>query len=454
MALFNKKLRLRSRWQNGMFTALFLVLVGILGYLAQEFRTQWDISQNSRNSLSQASIDLLQKLDGPLHVTVYATRQDLQLGDIRGIISNFISVYQRIKPDLTLNFIDPVEQPQQAQSAGVMLNGEIVISYKARKERLASINEQAFSNTLVRLARTEKKQLLVLSGHGERKMDGITQRDLGNLGKKLLETGFESTSFSFTDQPEIPDIGVLVIASPQIELLEGEVKKILDYLANGGNLLWLVDIGSLNGLLPLAEKLGIVFTPGVIVDPQSKQLRVPTTFALGTLYGAHAVTENFDYITVFPFARQLILEENTDWHRTILAEAAPEGWVETGSINSSSEGEITFDKENDVSGPVSVAVALSRVVGDREQRIIVVGSGHFLANGYLGNGGNLDLGMNMINWLAGDEAFIPIQPRITLDSRLALNELQLTLIVTGFLIILPLVFLVSGIFINWYRKRR
>lgn len=127
--------------------------------------------------------------------------------------------------------------------------------------------------------------------------------------------------------------------------------------------------------------------------------------------------------------------------------------METGSTDSS-EGEITFDEENDVSGPISVAVALSRVAGDREQRIIVAGSGHFLANGYLGNGGNLDLGMNMINWLAGDEAFIPIQPRATLDSRLALSELQLTLIVTGFLIILPLVFLVSGISINWYRKRR
>ena len=451
MAYFNKKLR--SRWQNSILTALFLLLVGTLGHLAQKFGTQWDISQNNRNSLSQASIDLLQTLDSPLHITVYATQQDLQLGDIRGIISNFISVYQRIKPDLTLNFIDLVEQPQQAQSAGVQLNGEIVISYKQRKERLTSINEQAFSNALIRVARTEKKQLLVLSGHGERKIDGITSRDLGNFGKKLQEVGFESIPFSFIDQSEIPDTGVLIIASPQIELLEGEVKNILDYLARGGNLLWLVDIGSLNGLLPLAEKLGIIFTPGVIVDPQANQLRVPTTFALATLYGAHAVTENFDYITVFPFARQLLLEESIDWHRTILAEAAPEGWVETGSTDSS-EGEITFDKENDVSGPVSVAVALSRVVADREQRVIVAGSGYFLANGYLGNGGNLDLGVNMINWLASDEVFIPIQPRITLDSRLALSELQLTLIVTGFLIALPLVFLISGIFINWYRKRR
>lgn len=450
MTMANKTSGLRPRWKNSLFVVLFLTLVGLSGYLALEFRTQWDLSQNSRNSLSQTSVDLLRKLDAPLRVTVFATRQDLQLGDIRGIISNFIGVYQRIKPDLTLDFIDPVEQPQQAQSAGVKLNGEIVISFKDRKERLATINEQAFSNALVRLTRTGKKQLFVLSGHGERKMDGIAQRDMGNFNKKLLETGFESKTFSFTEQSKIPDTGILVVASPQVDLLEGEVKQILDYLAHGGNMLWLVDTGSLNGLQPLAEKLGIVFTPGVVVDPQADRLRVPSTFALGTLYSAHAVTENFDYITIFPFARQLIFEENPDWHGVTLAEVAPQGWVETSPL----DGEISFDEENDVAGPVGVAVALNRAIGDREQRVIVVGSGHFLANGYLGNGGNLDLGMNMINWLAGDEAFISIQPRTTIDSQLELSELQLTLIATGFLIILPLMFLACGMIISWRRKHR
>ncbi len=450
MVTTNKKLRLRSRWQNGVFAILFLVLMGISGYLALEFRTHWDISQNSRNSLSQASIDILQKLDGPVHVTVYATSQDLQLGDIRGIIGNFIGVYQRIKPDLILHFIDPVEQPQLAQSAGVKLNGEIVVSFNERKERLTTINEQAFSNALMRLARAEEKCLLVLSGHGERKLDGIANRDMGDFGKKLMEIGFKSEPFNFIDESDVPDDSVLIIASPQVDLLEGEVSRLLDYLAAGGNLLWLVDEGSLHGLLPLAERLGVLFTPGIIVDPQAKRLRAPPTFALGTLYGPHAVTENFDYITVFPFARQLILEENPDWHGTILAEAAPQGWVETSKLND----EISFDEASDVAGPVSVALALSRIVDDREQRVIVVGSGHFLANSYLGNGGNLDFGINMINWLAGDDTFISIQPRVTIDSQLELSELELTWLMVSSLIILPLIFLMSGILINWYRKRR
>src|SRR5690606_32586896 len=110
----------------------------------------------------------------------------------------------------------PIEQPQLAQSAGVKLNGEIVVSFNERKERLVTVNEQVFSNALVRLARSREEYLLMLTGHGERKLDGIASRDMGNFGKKLMETGFKSKPFNFVDNPDIPDTNILVIASPQV----------------------------------------------------------------------------------------------------------------------------------------------------------------------------------------------------------------------------------------------
>lgn len=449
MITVDKKLRLQLLLQNGLFVVLLLVMMGLLGSLALQFRTQWDISQNSRNSLSQASLEVLQKLDGPVNVTVYATTQDAQLGDIRKIISDFVAVYQRIKPELVLNFIDPVEQPVLAQEAGVRMNGEMVITFNDRSEHLTTINEQAFTNALMRLARSDQKQVMMLFGHGERKLDGIANRDMGDFGRKLAEAGFKGEALNLASSQEIPaNINVLIIASPQADLLAGEVDKLLDYLDQGGNLLWLVDQGSLYGLLPLAEKLGLTFTPGIVVDPQAKRLKAPATFALGTIYGQHAITEHFDFITVFPFARQIIINENEEWHGVSLVEVAPQGWVETGELGD----EIAFDEIEDVAGPVSVAVALDRTLDDREQRIVVIGSGYFLANAYLGNGGNIDFGINLLNWLAGDEDLITIQPRSTIDSQLMLNESALTLIVIGFLIVLPLLFLMSGLII--WRKRR
>ena len=451
MTALNKKLRWHYLIQNGVFVILLLLLVGLLGYFAAQTRQQWDVSQNGRNSLSKASIEILQKLQGPVQVTAYATEQHAQFGDIRKIITDFVALYQRAKPDLSLTFIDPAEQPKLAQDAGVQVNGEMVITFNQRREHLTVINEQAFSNVLMRLARAEDKLIIALSGHGERRLDGSANYDLGEFGRQLRVNGFNSQPLNLAIEQDVPaNASMLMVASPQTDLLEGEVDKLLNYIDRGGNLLWLVDQESLRGLLPLTEKLHLTLTPGVVVDPQAEQLKAPITFALGANYGQHVITNQFDYITVFPFSRQITINENEEWHAVSLVEVAQQGWVETGDL----QGEIVFDQDTDVEGPIGIAVALTRNIQDREQRVIVVGSGHFLANTYLGNGSNLDFGINLINWLTGDEELIVIQPRATLDSHLVLSESELTLIVVGFLVLLPLLFLVSGIVIWWRRRRK
>lgn len=448
MTTITRKLRFNLLVQNGLFVLLLLIIIALTGYAAMQIRYQWDVSQNNRNSLSQASLDVINKMNGPIEVTVYATPQDVQLGDIRKIISNFLTIYQRVKSDLAFEFIDPIEQPDLAQEAGIRMNGEIIITFNHRSEHLTAINEQAFTNALMRLARLEERRVMALSGHDERKLDGIANRDMGDFGKKLIEIGFKGEPLNLAGSDIPLETNLLMIASPQTDLMEGEVEKIITYLDQGGSLLWLVDQESLFGLQPLAEKLGITFTPGVVVDPQAKRLKAPVTFALGTIYGQHAITEHFDYITVFPFARQIILNESEEWYGTSLVEVAPQGWVETELLGD----EVSYDETHDVPGPVSVAVALERTLDNRAQRVVVIGSSHFLANTYLGNGGNIDFGVNIINWLAGDDDLIVIQPRATIDGQLVLSEMNLTLIAVGFLIVLPLLLLITG-FVIWWRRR-
>lgn len=428
---------------------MVLLAAGLTGYLAKHTATQWDISQNQRHTLSQGSREVLEKLSGPVTVTVYATTQDATLGDIRKIISDFISLYQRVKPDISMTFIDPVAQPKLVQEAGVEINGEMVIGYDGKSEHLTTISEKAFTSVLMKLARTEERTVMVLAGHGERKIDGVANHDLGEFGKQLVTRGFKTIPLNLAIAQDIPyNTSVLVISSPQTELLAGEMDALLAYIANGGNMLWLVDQEPLHGLQKLASHLGLALTPGIIVDPQAARLKAPVTFALGTQYAQHPVTHNFDFNTVFPFARQITLNPAKDWQAVSLIEVAQQGWVETGEL----AGEINFDETRDIKGPVNVATALSRKIKDHEQRIAIIGSGHFLANTYLGNGNNLDLGINLINWLSGDEGLITIQPRPTIDSSLNLDKTALTMIAFGTLVILPLFFLVSGGIIWWQRR--
>ena len=117
------------------------------------------------------------------------------------------------------------------------------------------------------------------------------------------------------------------------------------------------------------------------------------------------------------------------------------------------QDKVSFDKNHDVPGPVTVALALQRDINDRDQRIIVVGSGSFLANAYSGNGGNIDLGVNMVNWLANEEKLIAIRPRAVKDSAVTLSKTRLAIISGSFLLAVPaLLMLVGGVL--WWRRRR
>ena len=121
--------------------------------------------------------------------------------------------------------------------------------------------------------------------------------------------------------------------------------------------------------------------------------------------------------------------------------------------SASNVSQLRFDKRRDTPGPAIIALALQRNTNDREQRIVVVGNGAFLSNSFAGNGGNVDLGVNMVNWLAGEEHLITLQPRAARDSNLVLGKTQLTLISVGFLVVVPLLLaLVGGVM--WWKRRR
>ena len=116
-----------------------------------------------------------------------------------------------------------------------------------------------------------------------------------------------------------------------------------------------------------------------------------------------------------------------------------------------------FDPDSaERSGPLTVGVALVRPRPDAalsQQRIVVIGDGDFLSNTYLGNGANLELGLNMFNWLTVDEVPILIPPRIAPDPNLTLSAGALALIAAVFLIGLPVTLIASG-WLIWFRRRR
>jgi len=437
--------------KNIAFTVLLVVAAVALYQLAARIPAQWDMTQANLNSLEPSSISALNLLHGEVKITVYATEQDAKQGDLRRLIRKFISIYQGYKSDITLTFVDPLKEPDAMRKAAIQNNGEMVVEFGGHSAHLTSLNEQTLSSALLGLAHSKDELLMYLDGHGERKLDGMANHDLGDLGRKLQQNGYRIGSLDLTLAQDVPsNASLLVLTHPQTHLLQGEVAKILRHIDNGGNLLWLIDAEPLRGLEPVAEKLGLMLSPGIIIDPASQDMNAPANWALSAGYPPHPVTFNFNLITVFPFARALGSEENSVWERHTLVETAPRGWVSSNEFKPSDK--LHMDKNHDIPGPFNLAVALQRNVNNKEQRIIIVGGASFLANAYSGNGGNLDLGINMVNWLSNEEALITIQPRAIRDGTIALSTRALSIISISLVIVIPLLLFIAG-GIQWWRRR-
>lgn len=450
-----KKSRIQIRLQNIIFVILFLSIIGMLAALSNRYIISSDWTADARNTLSPASTELLKTIDGPISITAFV-REDSQSQAIRKRITQIVARYQQHHADVKLRFINPDTEPQMTRDLGIRVEGEMVIRAGERSENLQNLTEQSLTNALQRVARSAERYIVFLEGHGERSARGRANHDLADWATQLQSKGLNIQSINLANTPQLPDnTSILVIASPQVSLLPGEFSIIARYLADGGNLLWLADPGELHGLGGLAEQLGIEFQPGIIVDPTTVSLGIQDPrFTIITEYGAQAVTANFDAVTLFPQASGIEVVEGSDWQAEAFLTSAANSWSETAEL----QGELELNAGEDIPGPLNIGMILTRNTGETEnasndQRVIVIGDGDFLSNTYLGNAGNLDLGLNLVNWLSRDENFIDIPARTANDLKLELSPFSAGLIGLGFLFIIPLSLLGIGVFI-WWRRRQ
>ena len=441
------RFRLQLLIQNGLFVALILGIATVLLIAAEKSNMRWDMTYSQRNTLSSETLDILQKIQGPISISAFVTTD--ADGDLRQPIIDFLTPYQLEKSDIQIRFIDPREDPFAAKQAGVSVNGELIISLGGRSDRLKSLNEQDLTNLLMRLMRTSQRSVTALTGHGEGDFARQGGKDLSDLAKKLSNKGFKLDVLNFASGDDIdPNESALIISAPTVALLPGEVKRVQRHLDNGLNMLWLVDHNSTGGLDQIADYLGIKLAEGIVIDPSARVQRLPASFALAQSYGDHAITKPMNVNTVFPYSRGILDKGSGSFSFTPLVEVAPDGWIETEGVKNA-----TYDEARDIKGPAIIAAALEREIGEKRQRVVVVGSGRAFSNEYLASLGNADLVSNIVNWISGDDSLISIEPKIRMDMTLNLPPIAVSLIVSGFLFVLPLGLLLAGVII-WWRRRQ
>jgi len=448
------KLTRRSmlRLQSLGLVAALCVAAGLAAWASVVWHHAADWTWSRQNSLTPASRQVLTRLDKPVTITAFARPGDKVANYERRLLSR----YQRADARIRVRFANPDTALAKVRKLGIDTPGELHLSYGTRDENLKNVSESGITNALLRLARGAPATIVFITGHGESAPDGKRNFDMSRFTNVLKQQGFRITTQNLSSRPDIEDNAAFVmIAGPQDDFLPRESAALEHWLARGGNLLWLHDPGTEHGLDALAGRLGVKPLDGTLVDTTSAHFGIskPTWLVLSD-YGDTPVTRELHQNTLFPDATGFTVAPGTDWHaRTFLhSRRLPASWLITGTL---SPDAITYRPGTDTPGPVAIGIILTRTApgGHGQQRAAVVGNSSFLSNSFLGNGGNLNLGLNLCNWLAGQDRYIDVTVPAAPDRTLALSGLEQGGIGIGFLFVLPIILLLVAILVWWRRAR-
>ncbi|MEM7292004.1 MAG: DUF4350 domain-containing protein [Pseudomonadota bacterium] len=430
------------------FVVALLVVAGLVAWMGERHPLRFDATAQSRHSLSQQSIETLQSMPEPLYIDAWLAPQ----ASAERAVDNMVARYREYKSDIHLTFEDPLIQPSLAREKSIHHGGELILRYAGREQRSATLSERSLTHALVRLMRESQPQVRFVQGHLERQPHAETRSGFSNFTVYLRTLGFAIDPISLITEPAIPeDTDVLVVAAPSGDYFPGEVAGVLNFVANGGNVLWLLEPNQPVIPAELAAELGLSVLPGVIVDAASQQLAVDTPdFAVIDRYPKHPAIPDQLQVTLFPQAAGLEFPATVGWEVQPLLQTSLSSWNETGPL----AGTINQDESaGEKPGPITLGAAFTRTRGTQEQRIAVVADADFLANGWLGNGGNKYLGQQLFNWLGSQRTLPAIAPLQAQDAQLIVAPRTVIGIGLTFLVLLPLIYFAMA-FWTWRRRSR
>ncbi len=431
----------------------FISLIAMAAWLTQKYHLVFDWSRDNRNTLSNTSREILRQVNEPLRITVLANKAASERRKLR----NTIEKYQRHKADIEVIFLDTDKQLPQAKELHLNNHGQLRLDYQDRFEIVDLISEREITNSLQRLTRTSKPWVIFLSGHGERDIFNEDNQGYSTLMKTLDTSGIQTQDINLLQTTTLPNnISVLVIAAPQADLLQGEEEVIIEYVENGGNLLWLHEPNNRDLLDALAQELGVQWVKGTIIDA-NQQLRsilgIQHPAVVPVIeYQPHTITEALTNQTLYPFAVGLEFATQSKFQMQPLFYSLPRAWSETKPL---SNADAVFNTEDgDTAGPLLMAAALTRKIANNEaQRIVIIGDSDFMANGYIGNGENLTLSVSVLQWLVHDDQRISLLPYRAPDSSIEFSNVAIASLASTYLLIVPLGVLLAGVFIGIRRRK-
>lgn len=442
---------MRSSKQHSLIALLLIGIALAVIWIGSRINMSFDATANKRHALSQQTINAVSALSGPVDITAVVGPDPIQ----RNNLTELISRYQTHNPLISLQFVNPETNPEQARSLNAAPGGELILTGMGREQRLQSVSERALTGALRQLNREGDRKIAFITGHEERDPAIAAAGNWSVLAKRLQRIGLVSDTLSLVTNPRIPDdIDVLVIADPRRPYFPGEIASLLQYINQGGSLLWLIET-DLNkqtgsGLSALALELGIEPLPGLVIDTASQNATNSPAFVVLNAFSQHPVTQGLTSPVLLPQTRALSVTALAGQSLLPVLQTPESSWTETGAL----EGEVRFNENTEEQrGPLPIAVSIERLINEKNQRIIVMGDADFASDQFIGNGANFAFAESTMLWLSGETDALNFVTQAAPDADLILNNKQVITISVLFLFCIPLLLLLTAAILAWRQRR-
>jgi ABC-2 type transport system permease protein len=492
-----------SFWKQTINYSLLISAVLFTGYLTANpyLQLSSDWTATKQNTISPESQEILKKMSGPLKITAYGNMLTDHWWTIQPKNGNanrdFWTPFTRFKPDIELkyqlyynhNIPDGTERMSALKTANAYsLDRSLVLSpdsigkminLKGEEDRF--IRQLEFGNkkvilrifneprkepsereimAAVKLLTTDAPKVAVLSGHQERDMDNLKPRGYRVLKEKsfraaLVNQGFDVFSLNLSEQ-EIPkDLLTLVISNPQVLMSSSDLNKIKNYLNGGGNLLIAGEPGFQEFINPVLNELelGVQLNKGMLIQ-QIDQGQPQTVFAAvpKSALSLAAGFNNGERVALTG-GSTLSFEQNRGFKVYPLAVTdASNTWTTMKDVRVDDE-EAKFDPlAGDVKVELPVALALSRKMSNKEQKIIVLADADILSNQLLT--ANKKFYFKLFSWFSSGQ--FPFEPSSIdpMDNEILVTKVGVSVIRWLFIGLLPGLILLYGTVLLLIRNRK
>jgi ABC-type uncharacterized transport system involved in gliding motility auxiliary subunit len=427
-----------------------IAILGILNFVGFRHHKRFDLTSEKLYTLSDQTRKILTGLQKDVKVIKFDKQNDQRLRDQ---MSEFRYAGKRI----SYEFVDYQVNPGLAQQYKIgprEVPVTIVVSGD-RVERLQSTDEQSLANAILKVTRDKVKTICFVEGHGEKPITGTEPEGYGAVEKGMKGENYETKSVNLVSSNQVPsECSVLVIAGPTKAFFPQEVAMVGKYLDEGGKAFLMVDPDTDPGLGDIFKAWNIDLGNNTVIDVSGvgRLFGTGPAVPLVATYGSHPITKDLGRTTAtfFPLARSVKTGQSArgEISSADILKTSDASWAETELKGN----EAKFDEGKDNKGPITLGVAESKKVGDKEARLVVVGDSDFASNNYVGLAGNGNLFLNTINWLAQDEDLISIRPKSATNRSVIMTDGQSKFFFWLTFALMPLAVIGTGIYVWWKRR--